>query len=85
MIGYAHLKGRQQFVSVGNQASTIKELVSGVPQGYVLGSLLFVIYINDLHSCLKHSKAYHFLDNTSITLLDSLQETLAKIMKGYVA
>ena len=54
MIGYAHLKGRQQFLSVGNQASTIKELVSVVPQGYILSVLLFVIYINDLHSCLKY-------------------------------
>ena len=36
----SYLKGRQQFVSIGNQASTIKEIVSEVPQGYILGPLL---------------------------------------------
>ena len=33
---HPYLKGRQQFVSIGNQASKIKETVSGVPQGSVL-------------------------------------------------
>ena len=76
----SYLKGRQKFVFIGNQASTIKEIVPGVPQGFCLGPLLFLIYINDLHSCLKYSKACHFADDTNITLSDSLQETLAKRM-----
>ena len=74
----SYLKGRQKFVSNGNQASTVKEIVSGVPQGSVLGSLLFLTYINDLHSCLKYSKPYHQADDTSVTLSDRSQETLAK-------
>ena len=63
---HAYLKRRQQFISIGNQASSIKEIVSAVLQRSVLGPLLFLIYINDLHPCLKHSKVYHFADNTSI-------------------
>ena len=77
---HSYLKGRQQFVSIGNQNSTIKEIVAGVPQGSVLGPLLFLIYIDNLHSCLKYSNAYHFADETNITLSDSSQETLAKRM-----
>ena len=76
----SYLKGRQQFISIGNQASTFKEIASGVPHGSALGPLLFLIYINDLHSCLKYSKAHHFADDTNVTLSDCSQETLAKRM-----
>ena len=52
----------------------------GVPQGSFLDPLLSLICINDFRSCLKYSKAYHFADDTNITLSDSSQETLAKRM-----
>ena len=38
----SYLKERQQFVSIGNQASSIKEIVSGVPQESVLGLYYFL-------------------------------------------
>ena len=74
------LKGKTTVVSISNQASTIKEIVSGVPRGSALGLFLFLIYINDLLSCLKYSKAYHFADDTNVTLSDCSQETLTKGM-----
>ena len=46
----------------------------------VLDPLLFLIYINDLHSRLKYSTAYHFAGDTNVTLSDNLQETLGKRM-----
>lgn len=56
---------RQQVVRVNGHYSYSSKVISGVPQGSVLGPLLFVIYINDLPDCVS-SSSYLFADDTKV-------------------
>ena len=59
------LTNRSQHVNVNNEQSSLVDVLSGVPQGSVLGPLLFLIYINDLPDNLC-SESYMFADDTKI-------------------
>jgi hypothetical protein len=63
-----YLLNRQQFVSINGTSSNLLCILLGVPQGSILGPLLFLIYINDLPLC---SKLWSFLFADDTTLLAS--------------
>lgn len=62
----SYLHNRKQFVSISDGESDMALMNYGVPQGSVLGPLLFLIYINDLHNAVMYSKTCHFADDTAI-------------------
>jgi hypothetical protein len=63
-----YLTDRQQFVTINGASSNLLSILLGVPQGSILGPLLFLIYINDLPMC---SKLISFLFADDTTLLAS--------------
>ena len=63
----SYLAERRQQSLVNGYLSSAKTIKCGVPQGSILGPLLFLIYINDLPNCLKHSNPRMFADDTNIT------------------
>jgi hypothetical protein len=67
------LTDRQQIVRVGQTYSETQPVTSGIIQGSVLGPLLFNIYINDIDSCLSHSKILKYADDIRIFLSSSKQ------------
>ena len=63
-----YLLNRKQFVNHREFNSSIKTIECGVPQGFVLGPLLFIIYANDLPNFLNVNKTILFGDDTAIYL-----------------
>ena len=66
----SYLSNRKQFVSIDGIKSSLQDINIGVPQGSVLGPLLFLIYINDLPNAVSNVKSILFADDTTMFARD---------------
>jgi len=62
----SYLHCRKQYVLLNGQSSTMSSVVCGVPQGSILGPLLFILYINDIVNCSDILHFILFADDTNL-------------------
>ena len=67
----SYLSDRQQKCVVNGELSGARAVTCGVPQGSLIGPLLFLIYINDLPNCLSKALPRMYADDTSISIAAS--------------
>ena len=70
------MKGRTQRVKINAEYSSWKEGLDGVPQGSVLGPLLFNIFINDLFMFVENSEVCNYADDNTLTVADMSINTI---------
>ena len=68
------LSSRTQKVVIDEEESNAVPVTSGVPQGSVLGPILFLIYIDDMPKYTKHSQVRLFADDTIVYLTIACKE-----------
>ena len=87
-IFQSYLSKRKQFVSIHGIMSDILEILSGVPQGSILGPILFNIFINDLlyhikSTILESTNVHNYVeDNVLSAAAESIRELIKILEKG---
>ena len=89
----SYLSDRSQKCYVNGHLSNNRTLLCGIPQGTILGPLLFLLYINDLPNCLEHSQARMYADDTNLAFASDnigdinyhLNHDLANVNKWLIA
>ena len=81
---HSYLDRRTQRVKVNGSFNTWRETSAGVPQGSVLGPLLFNIYLNDLFLFISDSQICNYADDTTIYVCDRDHEQFLTVINGIV-
>ena len=78
----SYLSNRNQYVSINGYESALAALNCGVTQVSVLGSLLFLLYINALNQAIKFCKVQNFADKTNLLFLSNSNKKLNKLVNS---
>ena len=76
----SYLSNRKQYTEIEDITSTILPIQVGVPQGSILGPILFIIYVNDLPQCTNKFDFIMYADDTTLSsTIDSFSDITSNI------
>ena len=80
-----YLSNRKQKTKLHNTVSDTKNIRIGVPQGSIIGPIMFIIYINDIPDVLNNSEALMYADDTVLYTADACKKVVRKKLQGDLA
>jgi hypothetical protein len=78
----SYLTDRKQKCQLGDVITSEIRVTCGIPQGSILGPLLFLLYINDLPDCLRQVSPRLFADDTNLTAAGETIEEIELVMNN---
>ena len=80
----SYLTGRQQYTKMGKFVSSVSGVEYGVPQGSVLGPLLFILYINDIENIAGDCKFYLYADDLVLYTSSNKVDTIVRRLQASI-
>ena len=78
----SYLDNRKQCVRISNINSSFNDIISGVPQGSIVGPVLFVAFFNDFFFFMQYATVHNFADGNTLSGFAKTVDKLKKILKS---